>query len=57
MPQFLWARYFLAAQGYKIIGNILYQENQSSIKLEKNGRESSGKRTRNINIRYFLYPT
>ena len=33
--------------------NILYQDNTSSIKLEKNGKASSTKRTRHINIRYF----
>ena len=32
----------------------MYQDNTSSIKLEKNGKASSTKRTRHINIRYFL---
>ena len=36
---------FLEAQGLKVLDNIVYQDNQSSIKLEKHGRESSGKRT------------
>ena len=34
--------------------NILYQDNTSSIKLESNGKASSTKRTRHINIRHFL---
>ena len=34
--------------------NILYQDNKSSILLEKNGKASSGKRTKHINIRYFF---
>ena len=34
--------------------NTVYQDNQSSLKLENNGRGSSGKRTRHINIRYFF---
>ena len=34
--------------------NILYQDNTSSIKLEINGKASSTKRTRHLNIRYFL---
>ena len=34
--------------------NILYQDNTSSIRLELNGKASSSKRTRHINIRYFL---
>ena len=32
----------------------LYQDNKSTILLEKNGRRSSGKRTRHINIRYYF---
>jgi Reverse transcriptase (RNA-dependent DNA polymerase) len=54
MPQMLWTLYFLEAQGYKIDNNILYQDNKSSILLETNGRGSSGKRTRHINVRYFF---
>ena len=38
----------------KIAQNVLYQDNQSSIRLENNGKASSGKRTRTINIRYFF---
>jgi hypothetical protein len=54
MPQILWTLYFLEAQGYKINKNILYQDNKSSILLETNGRGSSGKRTRHIDVRYFF---
>ena len=54
MPQLLWTRYFLEAQGYEVRANVLYQDNQSAMLLEKNGRASSGKRTRHINIRYFF---
>jgi hypothetical protein len=54
MPKLLWARYFLDAQGYDVTDNVLHQDNMSSIKLEQNGRASSGKRTRHINIRYFF---
>jgi hypothetical protein len=54
MPQMLWTLYFLESQGYKIDNNILYQDNKSSILLETNGRGSSGKRTRHINVRYFF---
>jgi hypothetical protein len=32
----------------------LLQDNKSSILLERNGKASSGKRTRHINIRYFF---
>ena len=54
MPQVLWTRYFLEAQGYPIRDNVLYQDNQSVMLLEKNGHGSSSKRTRHINIRYFF---
>ena len=54
MPQVLWTRYFLEAQGFTVSDSIIYQDNQSAILLEKNGRASSGKRTRHINIRYFF---
>jgi len=54
MPQVLWTRYFLEAQGFDISDSIVFQDNQSAILLEKNGRASSSKRTRHINIRYFF---
>jgi hypothetical protein len=54
MPQILWTRYFLEAQGYDVEDSIIYQDNQSAMLLEKNGRASSGKRTRHINICYFF---
>ena len=31
MPQMLWTRYFLEAQGYGIVDNKLYQDNMSAI--------------------------
>ena len=34
--------------------NVIYQDNQSAIKLEKNSRRSISKKTRNINIRYYF---
>jgi hypothetical protein len=54
MPQVLWTRYFLSAQGYDTTENIVYQDNQSAILLEKNGKGSSSKRTHHIDIRYFF---
>jgi hypothetical protein len=55
MPQVLWTQYFLEAQGYKVHDSVIYQDNQSAIiLLEKNGKSSSSKRTRHINIRYFF---
>ena len=45
-------RYFLKEQGYLIHDNVIYQDNQSAIRLDNNGRQSSSKSTRNINIKY-----
>ena len=44
----------MEAQGYVINENIVFQDNQSAILLEKNGKASSSKRTKHINIRYFF---
>jgi hypothetical protein len=57
MPTICWTCYFTKAQGYDVKDNVLFQENKSSILLEKNGKASSSKRTKHINIRYFLLPT
>ena len=54
MPSILWTRRFLEAQDYGVTENIIYQDNKSAILLEKNGRTSSGKRTKHINMRYFF---
>ena len=53
MPLILWTPLFLEAQGYSVKQNKLFQDNKSTILLEKNGKRSSGKRTRALNIRYF----
>jgi hypothetical protein len=47
MAQVMWTRYFLEAQGYEVKENIIYQDNQSTMLLEKNGRKSIGKRSEN----------
>jgi hypothetical protein len=54
MPAICWTRYFMKAQGYDVRDNVLFQDNKSSILLEKNGKASSSKRTKHINIRYFF---
>lgn len=53
LPNMIWARMFLEEQGYRLVENILFQDNQSAIKLEKNGRMSSGRKTKHMDIRYF----
>ena len=49
-----WVKLFLEEQGHSIDENIVHQDNQSAILLEKNGKKSSSKRTRHLNIRYFM---
>ena len=54
LPNTIWARMFLESQGYAITENIFAQDNKSAILLERNGRSSSGQKTRHIDIRYFF---
>ena len=53
----LWSKYFIEDLGYTVEHNIMYQDNQASIRLEVNGPASSSKRTKHIKRRYFLWPT
>lgn len=54
IPWTLWSKRFLECQGYKMTRNIFYQDNESAIKMEKNGLKSCGEKSRHINIRYFF---
>jgi hypothetical protein len=47
-------RYFLEAQGYSIDSNIIFQDNMSSLSLEKNGRVSASSRVKHIRAKYCL---
>lgn len=38
MSLVIWTRNFLEAQGYVVTDNVVYQDNQSAMLLEKNGR-------------------
>ena len=49
----LWCKRFLQAQGFEVKLNLVYKDNTSRIKLEENGKASSGKRTRNFYINMF----
>ncbi len=53
IPQILWVRLFTKAQGFAVSDIILYQDNKSAMLLETNGRASSSKRTRHIEIWYY----
>ena len=55
LTQVILTRYFLKEQVYIIHDNVIYQDNQSAIRLEKNGGRLSRKRMRHINISdYFI---
>ena len=43
ITQILWMLYFLEVQGMKVYDDVVYQDNHSEMKLEKNGRSSTGK--------------
>ena len=53
LPNTIWVKNFLEAQGYRVPENFFEQDNESAIKLEKNGRMSAGPKSRHIAIRYF----
>ena len=50
----LWIRQFMEEQGYDVTDNVIYQDNQSAMLLERNGHKSSGKKTRHLDIRYYF---
>ena len=54
MPLVIWTRYFLQEQGYEMKPSLVHQDNKSAMLLEENGKASSSKRTKHINVRYFF---
>ena len=54
LPYPIWAKKFLACQGYVLKENVFFQDNQSTIRFERNGRKSCGPNSRHIDIRYFF---
>jgi len=49
----LWTKIFIEAQGLTLNHNIVMRDSTSSMKLEVNGKWSSGKRRRHLKIKYF----
>jgi hypothetical protein len=45
---------FMTAQGNPTTNAVFYQDNESAIKMESNGKSSCGQRSRHIDIRYFF---
>ena len=54
LPYNIWLINFMKEQGYSIQSNVLYQDNESAIKMEKNGRNSCTGNSRHVDIRYFF---
>jgi hypothetical protein len=49
----LWTKRFVQWQEFEVKLNLVCQDNTSTMKLENNGKASSGKRTRHFHIKWF----
>lgn len=54
MPPLLWTKCFLEFQVHFVAKSLLFQDKKAAVLLENNGRASSSKRTRHIDIRCFF---
>ena len=45
---------FLKVKGFKVVDNVIHQDNKSAILLERNSRAPSNKRTKHIKIWYYI---
>ena len=54
MPEMLWSLSFIQSQGYECECIAMYQDNISSQLLIKNGKMSSGKKTKHIKSKFFF---
>lgn len=54
LPNNIWLLNFMEHQGYPISQNILYQDNESTIRMERNGQNSCTGNSRHVHIRYFF---
>jgi hypothetical protein len=53
LPKTIFRCHFMEAQGYKIKWNVLAKDNESEMKLLKNGRDSCTWNSKHIAIKYF----
>ena len=49
----MWTKQFIEHQGFVVNLNVIYQGNMSSLRLETNGMESTGKQTRHFDLKIF----
>ncbi len=54
MPEILWSLHLIQAQGYEVECVGLYQDNIITQLLIKNGKMSSGKKTKHIKAKFFF---
>ena len=54
MAQVLWTRQFLAAQGEPVPVTTIYHDNKSTILLSENGKATSSRWTKHLDIHYFF---
>ena len=54
LPHNIHFTMFLREQGYPINNNIMYQDNQSAMKMITNGRMSCTSNSKHVDIRYFF---
>jgi len=54
MPKMLWTLHFIQLQGYEVECMGLYKDNISTQLLIKNGKMSSGKKTKHIKAKFFF---
>jgi hypothetical protein len=50
----IWTQNYLTVQGFEVNDNIVFQDNQCSILLEKDGKASTGHGTCHLDICYFF---
>ncbi len=53
ISKILWSKLFIEAQGFEVKANIVYRDNTISMRLEENGKGSSGKHTHHFHIKFF----
>ena len=53
LPKNIYFKMFMEAQGYTLKSNILAEDNESTIWMSKNGRESCTSNSKHIAIKYF----
>ena len=54
LPNVIWKCMFLETQGHPIHTNILYQDNQSAMKIKFNGKLSRGQKSRHVDVPCFF---